>query len=79
MASLPSTSFHPTALRFGSNCSLSSAFNLWALPAWHQGREEKQISVAEAGGSRYAKKRGNPEVVELQVKVVGRHGMHVQP
>lgn len=33
MASLPSTSFHPTALRFGSSCSLSSALSLWAFPA----------------------------------------------
>lgn len=33
MASRPSSSFHPTALRFGSSWSLSSALSLWALPA----------------------------------------------
>lgn len=33
IASRPSNSFHPTALRFGSSCSLSSALSLCALPA----------------------------------------------
>lgn len=52
MASLPSTSFHPTARRFGSRCSLSSVLSLWAFPAW-QGKEseEQQVSVAEVGCS----------------------------
>ena len=33
MASRPSSSFQPTARRFGSNWSLSSALSLCALPA----------------------------------------------
>lgn len=33
MASRPSSSFHPTARRFGSSWSLSSALSLCALPA----------------------------------------------
>lgn len=33
MASRPSSSFHPTALRFGSSWSRSSALSLCALPA----------------------------------------------
>lgn len=41
MASLPSTSFHPTARRFGSSCSLSSVLSLWAFPAW-QGKESEE-------------------------------------
>lgn len=51
MASLPSTSFHPTARRFGSSCSLSSVLSLWAFPAWHHGKEgeEEPIRVAEVG------------------------------
>lgn len=42
MASLPSTSFHPTALRFGSSCSLSSVLSLWALPAW-RGKRSRSV------------------------------------
>lgn len=69
MASLPSTSFHPTALRFGSSCSLSSVLSLWAFPAWHRRkeREEEQISMAEVGWSGCSKLQGIPWAVELWV------------
>lgn len=69
MASLPSTSFHPTALRFGSSCSLSSVLSLWAFPAWHhrKEREEEKISVAEVGWSECSKQQGIPLVKELRV------------
>lgn len=67
MASLPSTSFQPTALRLGSSCSLSSALSLWAFPAWcrRDGRQEEQVSVAGVGRSGCSKQRGVPWAVEL--------------
>lgn len=69
MASRPSSSFHPTALRFGSSWSRSSALSLCALPAmsragsrWRQRgrrRSGRQAAGHRGGGAEIRPQPGN--------------------